>query len=127
MKDDHRPLIQPFLERCSFVAMTARDLARARSFWAGDLLCPVLEEEEDEYLIVDAGGLKLCIDVDAGRAKAKQSDPVLAFSVSSVTAVVSALRTRGVPIVKVEDAEDDAKWAEILDPDGHTILLTESA
>jgi len=125
MTDDDRPQVVPLLARCSFLAMTTGDLERARSFWVDQLLCPIIEEEEGEYVIIDAGGLKLCIDAEAGRGLGDERDPVIAFVVSSLTDVVAALQTRGVTIVKVDTSAESGQWAEIRDPDGHTILLTE--
>jgi hypothetical protein len=108
------------------MAMTTGDLGRAREFWVGLLACPILEEREGEYFIVDAGGLKLCVDIDGRREGDVASDPVIAFKIASVRDVVAMLRTRGVSVVKVDTSEDNGTWAEIRDPDGRPILLTES-
>ena len=115
----------PLLERYTFMAVTTADLARARTFWVDHLLCPIIEEASGDYFIVDAGGLKLCVDVDETRREAAGADPVIAFRVSSIVDIVSALRSRGVSIIKEEIGAEAGKWAEIHDPDGHTILLTE--
>jgi catechol 2,3-dioxygenase-like lactoylglutathione lyase family enzyme len=115
----------PLLERYTFMAVTTADLARARTFWVDHLLCPIIEESSGEYFIVDAGGLKLCVDVDDARRDVAGSDPVIAFRVSSIVDIVSALRSRGVSIVNEVLGAETGSWAEIRDPDGHTILLTE--
>jgi catechol 2,3-dioxygenase-like lactoylglutathione lyase family enzyme len=124
-RDDEHSRAFPLLERYSFVAMTTDDLQRARAFWVDLLRCPIIEEHLGEYFIVDAAGLKLCVDVETGNSAVPHGDPVVAFAVTSVARVVSALRERGVAIVREADATDKARWAEIRDPDGHTILLTE--
>jgi predicted enzyme related to lactoylglutathione lyase len=126
-RDGDHPRAMPLLQRYSFVAMTTNDLGRARAFWLDALFCPVIEEHEGEYFIVDAGGLKLCVDIETGQGGIPGGDPVIAFAIASVAHVVSALRERGVAIVREADATDKARWAEIRDPDGHTILLTEPA
>jgi catechol 2,3-dioxygenase-like lactoylglutathione lyase family enzyme len=126
MKDHDPPRSVPLLDRYSFMALTTSDLARARTFWVDHLRSPILEEQVDEYFIVDAGGLKLCVDVETGRRAAGANGLAIAFTVSSIADVVAMLRTRGVPIVKTEVSTENAPWAEIHDPDGHTILLTES-
>src|SRR5215510_13695288 len=98
MKDDDRPQALPLLERYSFMAMTTMDLPRARNFWVDHLHCPVIEERNGEYFIVDAGGLKLCVDLEMGRRGATGSEPVMAFAVWSINEVISVLRLRGVRI-----------------------------
>jgi len=50
-------------ERYSLVAITTLDLDRARRFWVDALGFRVTEEEACRFFIVDAGGLRLCIDV----------------------------------------------------------------
>src|SRR5881397_354837 len=53
-------------ERYSFVAITTLDVGRARRFWSGILGFPVTEEEPGQFFIVDAGGLRLCVDLADG-------------------------------------------------------------
>ena len=70
-------------ERYSFVAITTLDLDRARRFWVDALGFPVSEEEEaGHFFIVDAGGLRLCIDVaDDDIHKPGSTDPVIGLEV----------------------------------------------
>jgi predicted enzyme related to lactoylglutathione lyase len=125
MKEGAPPELPPLLERYTFMAVTTNDLARARTFWVHHMRCPVVEEREGEYVIVDAGGLKVCVDVDPERDGEAGNDPVLAFKVASVGDVIAALRGHGVSVVKVDVSAENGKWVEIRDPDGRTLLLTE--
>ena len=111
-------------ERYSFVAITTRNLPAARHFWVGQLGCRVLEERVDDYFIVDAGGLRLCIDLaDGENHKTGSTDPVIGFKVSSVAEVLEDLRERGwyeELIHKVADTH-----AILHDPDGRAVVMTE--
>jgi catechol 2,3-dioxygenase-like lactoylglutathione lyase family enzyme len=54
-------------ERYSFVAITTKDLSAARRFWVEQLGFRVTEESPSEFFIVDAGGLRLCVDAQMMR------------------------------------------------------------
>ena len=118
--------MNPAVERYAFVAVTTADLAAARRFWTTQLGLSVTEEEADHYFIVDAGGLRLCVDLaDGGAHRAGSSDPVIGFRVRSVEKSLAELRERGVRVEKEPIEGDRGRWAAILDPDGRTVILTE--
>jgi catechol 2,3-dioxygenase-like lactoylglutathione lyase family enzyme len=82
-------------ERYAFVAITSTDLAAARRFWVDQLGCAVTEDRPGEFFIVDAGGLRLCIDrPDGGVHRAGGSDPTIGLKVAAVDAVLTALAAR---------------------------------
>jgi catechol 2,3-dioxygenase-like lactoylglutathione lyase family enzyme len=51
------------IARYSFVALTTADLVRQRAFWVDQLGFEVSEENPGEFFIVNAGGLRLCVDL----------------------------------------------------------------
>ena len=115
------------VERYAFVAVTSADLAAARRFWTSQLGFAVTEEEPDQFFIVDAGGLRLCVDrADGDAHRTGSSDPVLGFHVESLDECLAGLRDRGVRAVRGPEKGDRGRWASILDPDGRTVILTES-
>jgi catechol 2,3-dioxygenase-like lactoylglutathione lyase family enzyme len=85
--------------RYSFVALTTADLARQRAFWVDQLGFEVLEETAGEFFIVDAGGLRLCVDLADGDVHvAGGKDPVIGLKVDSVHKTLAALAERGVAV-----------------------------
>jgi catechol 2,3-dioxygenase-like lactoylglutathione lyase family enzyme len=52
-------------EECAFIAVTTPDLAEAKRFWVGLLGFAIVREDEN-YLMVDAGGVRLCFDLPDG-------------------------------------------------------------
>jgi catechol 2,3-dioxygenase-like lactoylglutathione lyase family enzyme len=110
----------------AFVAITAADLARARRFWVESLGFPVVEEEPGEYVMVDAAGLRLCIDREDGEThRAGGGDPVVGLRVADLEATLAALRARGVAPEHGPERGRRGSWARLRDPDGHAVVLTE--
>lgn len=111
-------------ERYSFVAITTRNLAAARRFWVGELGCAIIEERPDDFFIVDAGGLRLCVDLaDGENHVAGSTDPVIGFKVASLREVLERLHDEGTYEALVRKVADT--HAVIHDPDGRAIVLTE--
>jgi len=113
-------------ERYSFVALTAQDLMQARAFWVGLLGLRVTEEREDDYFIVDAGGLRLCVDKADGQVhRVGGTDPAIGFKVKSVAETLTRLVERGLAEeVKVIDTPR-GPYAVIHDPQGRSVILAE--
>lgn len=113
-------------DRYAFVALTSTDLAAARQFWVDLLGCAVTEERSGEYFIVDAGGLRLCIDLADDRAHiAGRTDPTIGLKVRSVSEALLALARRG--LTEPSDIVTTAKGSHAIihDPDGRAVVLTE--
>jgi catechol 2,3-dioxygenase-like lactoylglutathione lyase family enzyme len=109
------------VERYSFVAITAADLVLARHFWVDQLGFTVIEETEGSHFIVDAGGLRLCVDIADGDVhRAGGGDPVIGLKVDSVVKTLAAL---GI-VADIKDTDRGA-YAELRDPDGHVVILSE--
>src|SRR6266571_2856527 len=114
-------------ERYSFVAITTTDLGRARRFWVDKLGFRVTEEKPDDFFIVDAGGLRLCVDLADGDIHvAGGKDPVLGLKVDSVRETLAALAARGVAVPRQENSEQRGSCAVLRDPDGRAVILTEA-
>lgn len=114
------------VERYSFVALTTTDLARARWFWVDRLEFPVTEEEPGRFFIVDAGTLRLRVDLADGDVhRSGSTDPVIGFKVTSLPETLAGLATRDVHPVRGVLEGASGPYAELRDPDGRTIILAE--
>jgi catechol 2,3-dioxygenase-like lactoylglutathione lyase family enzyme len=115
------------LERYSFVALTTTNLEQARRFWVDQLEFPVTREEAGRFFMVDAGTLRLCIDLpedDVGRSGG--TDPVIGFKVASLADSLAGLAARGVRASRGPITAANGRYAELRDPDGRTVILTET-
>ena len=114
-------------ERYSFVALTTIDLAKARHFWVEQLGFKVTEERDGHFFIVDAGGLRLCVDLaDGDTHVAGGTDPVIGLKVQSVEAVVASLRERGLSPEKEVTSGRRGAYAIFRDPDRRPVIVTEA-
>lgn len=114
-------------DRYSFVALTSTDLAAARRFWAELLGCAVTEERSGEYFIVDAGGLRLCVDLADGKAHiAGSTDPTIGLKVRSVGETLLALARRGLTEAPAIVTTAKGSHAIVHDPDGRAVVLTDA-
>lgn len=114
-------------ERYSFVAVTTLDLAQARDFWVDTLGFPVTDEKPGDFFMVDAGGLRLCIDLADGEThKFGGADPVIGLKVASLSQVLEKLAASGVKSVEGPTSAPRGQYARIRDPDGRVIILTEA-
>ena len=114
------------VERYSFVALTTADLNRARQFWVDQLEFPVTEEEAGHFFIVDAGTLRLCVDLADGDVhRSGSTDPVIGFKVASLAETLTALATHDVYTHRGPLAGPKGRYAELRDPDGRIVIITE--
>ncbi len=113
-------------ERHAFVALTTTDLARARRFWVDALGLPVLRGEGDHFFMVDAGGLRLCVDMaDGDLHRAGGTDPVVGLKVADLGSALAALAARGVRCEKGPLRGRAGSYAVLRDPDGRGVVVTE--
>src|SRR5712691_8294854 len=111
----------------SFVALTTADLARQRTFWVDQLGFAISEEKQGEFFIVDAGGLRLCVDLADGDIHvAGGTDPVIGLKVDSVRKTLAALAARGVTVPEKPTFAQRGSYAVVRDPDGRAVILTEA-
>jgi catechol 2,3-dioxygenase-like lactoylglutathione lyase family enzyme len=115
------------VERYAFVALTTTDLERARRFWVDQLEFSVTEEEPGRHFIVDAGTLRLCVDLADGDVhRSGSTDPVIGFKVTSLAESLAGLATRDVYAHRGPIAGPQGSYAELRDPDGRAVILTEA-
>jgi catechol 2,3-dioxygenase-like lactoylglutathione lyase family enzyme len=110
--------------RLDSLTLTTKDLARSRAFYAAKLGFRVLEDRDGQSFVVDAGGVKLHVDMDGARSPLASSEPRLVFNTSELAARCTALRDLGVSVDGPRRA-DSGVIAELSDPDGHPIILFE--
>ena len=119
-------VVRRMIVRYSFVALTTTDLVRQRRFWVDQLGFSISEEHPGEFFIVDAGGLRLCVDLADGDVHvAGGKDPVIGLKVDSVRETLAVLASVGVEV----DAPISAprgSYAVVRDPDGRAVILTEA-
>jgi catechol 2,3-dioxygenase-like lactoylglutathione lyase family enzyme len=114
------------VERYSSVSLATADLARARWFWVDQLGFAVSGEEAGRYFVIDAGTLRLRIDaVDGDIHRVGSTDPVVAFKVVSVAETLAELATRDVYAHRGPSSGPLGIYAELRDPDGRAVRLTE--
>ena len=83
------------------------------------------EGRQREFFIVDAGGLRLCVDrVDGEIHIAGGTDPVIGFKVASLDPVLAALAGLGLDVASPVQ-EERGRYAILRDPDGRPVILTE--
>jgi catechol 2,3-dioxygenase-like lactoylglutathione lyase family enzyme len=110
------------------VSLATADLPRARWFWVDQLGFAVSSEEAGRFFVVDAGTLRLRIDaVDGDVHRVGSTDPVVAFKVASVAETLDELATRDVYAHRGPFSGPEGAYAELRDPDGRAVLLTEQA
>ncbi|MDB6159441.1 MAG: Glyoxalase/Bleomycin resistance protein/Dioxygenase superfamily [Gammaproteobacteria bacterium] len=107
--------------------VTTQNLESARKFWVAQLGFHVIEERPDEYFIVDAGGLRLWVDLKESEERVvRGSDPAIGLQVRSVKMVLERLAARGIS-EKVEPlSARTGLYTIIHDPDGRAVVLTET-
>ncbi len=114
------------LERYSSVSLATADLARARWFWVEQLGFAVSSEEAGRYFVLDAGTLRLRVDAADGDVhRIGSTDPVVAFKVASVEETLAELASRDVYAHRGPFSGPQGAAAELRDPDGRPVLLTE--
>jgi catechol 2,3-dioxygenase-like lactoylglutathione lyase family enzyme len=106
------------------LALTSKDLARSRAFYAGKLGFTVVEERAHRSFVIDAGGVKLHVAAEGTRSPLAQAEPRLIFRTSELMRRCMALRDQGVSVEGPRQIEDGV-IAELSDPDGHPITLVE--
>jgi catechol 2,3-dioxygenase-like lactoylglutathione lyase family enzyme len=116
------------VERYASVSLATADLPRARWFWVDQLGFAVSGEEPGRFFMVDAGTLRLRVDaVDGDIHRVGSTDPVVAFKVVSVAETLEELATRDVYAHRGPLSDPLGAYAELRDPDGRAVVLTEIA
>lgn len=107
--------------------MTTSNLARARAFWITQLGFRVVSQKRGDFFMVDAAGVRLCVDAaDGGTHRTGGTDPVIGLKVASLSRTLAALARRGVRPRGRPVTTPRGRYAELKDPDGRTVVLTET-
>jgi catechol 2,3-dioxygenase-like lactoylglutathione lyase family enzyme len=109
---------------CAFIAVTTTDLVSVREFWVTLLGFPVVRED-DEFLMVNACGVRICFDLPEGDIHQPGTDAVIGLKVEDLEVTLEALAARGVRAAGGPFQDHHGKWAKLLDPDGRTVIVTE--
>ncbi len=111
------------------LTLHTRDLDRARAFYREILGFTVTDE--DQHIVVDAGGIELCVDPAAPRVRLDRAEPRLIFHTEGLQLRCLELRDRGVSVdgprtvISGNQLTQVTLSAELTDPDGHPIGLVE--
>jgi catechol 2,3-dioxygenase-like lactoylglutathione lyase family enzyme len=111
--------------RLETLTLSTRDLGRARSFYSSKLGFPVVDDEEGQFFVVDAGGVRLHVDRTLVRsARLENAEPRLVFHTGDLQTRCLELRDAGVS-VEGPLAQSGRIYAQLADPDGHPIVILE--
>jgi catechol 2,3-dioxygenase-like lactoylglutathione lyase family enzyme len=111
--------------RLETLTLSTRDLLRARSFYAGQLGFPVVDDEEGQFFVVDAGGVRLHVDRSVVRSsRLENTEPRLVFHTGDLRTRCLELRDAGIS-VEGPLAQSGRIYAQLADPDGHPIVILE--
>jgi len=112
-------------EEFAFIAFTTIDLAKAKRFWVTLLGFPIVREDEN-YIMVNACGVRLCFDLPDGEDhQSPGSDGVVGLKVKDLGSALSTLASRGVEAIAGPFDDEHGKWAKLLDPEGRSVIITE--
>ncbi len=111
--------------RLATLTLTTKDVARSRAFYSAKLGFRVLEDQDGQSFVIDAGGVKLHVDKDGTRSPLARAEPRLVFDTSDLPARCMQLRDLGVSVDGPRAAGGGGHFAELSDPDGHPIVLWE--
>ncbi len=98
-----------------FAAVKTRDLKRARQFYEDALALP-LTREEDEFVQLDAGGTKLCVDRTSGNP---EEEPQLIFCTDDLDSLRQRLIDYGYP----PEGKSTDRYFMVRDPDGTLVVF----
>lgn len=113
--------------RNAFIALTTPDLDSARKFWVRKLGCEVVEDRPGEFLLVDAGGVRLCFDLPDGDTHriSDGTDAVIGLHIESVKDLLPELIANSITVVEGPSGVPGRYWLRVLDPDGRSVIFTE--
>jgi len=107
------------------VTLTVSDLKEGTRFY-GEILGLEKKYEFRDYAGFDCGGVELGLKTWGEREEPRQGEPVLNFLVDDIEKTHQGLQERGVQFIQgPKDAQWGARIALFLDPDGHTLQLTQ--
>jgi catechol 2,3-dioxygenase-like lactoylglutathione lyase family enzyme len=113
----------PAFGLAKIVAFDVRDLSRAVAFYVGRLGFPVVEEKPGEFVMVDTGPFRLCLDQGERDQNPAGEQGRLLFEVPNVDATAKVLEEAKLPYARKRGKT--ASYLEVGDPDGHVLVFSE--
>ena len=115
------------LDKIGQIAIPVRDLERAVAFYRDTLGMTFLSQAPPGLAFFDCGGVRILLDVPAGRQPDNHSS-IIYYQVDDLPAAVAELKTRGVTFEQepemVAQMPDHELWMAFLrDPDHNTLAL----
>ncbi len=115
------------LDKIGQIAIPVRDLERAVAFYRDTLGMTFLFQAPPGLAFFDCGGVRILLDVPAGRQPDNHSS-IIYYQVDDLPAAVAELKTRGVTFEQepemVAQMPDHELWMAFLrDPDHNTLAL----
>ena len=112
---------------CSFLELRTAHIGLARTFWVDQLGFSVIEEEPGNFFAVDAGGLRLCIDVADAPGVDVDDSMMIGFKVRSIVEAALQLAMRGLRASEPPRPTASRPFLRLRDPDGRLVVLMEDA
>jgi catechol 2,3-dioxygenase-like lactoylglutathione lyase family enzyme len=107
------------------VTLPVSDLKESARFY-GEVLGRQKKYEFRDYAGFDCGGVEIGLKTWGEREEPRQGEPVVNFLVDDIDKTYQELRKHGVQFVGgPKDTQWGARIALFLDPDGHTLQLTQ--
>ena len=115
------------LDKIGQIAVPVRDLERAIRFYRNTLGMTFLFQAPPGLAFFDCGGVRILLDVPAGK-QAENHSSIIYYQVDDLPAAVAELKTRGVTFEQepelVAQMPDHELWMAFLrDPDHNTLAL----
>lgn len=118
--------MDPIVEHYSFVTLRTANLEAARRFWVEQLGFGITGEMASRYFIVDAGGLRLCVDAGDDVVAHSGHDAAIGLKVANLHDALARLKERGLHPELVAERTARGSHATLTDPDGRDVILTET-
>jgi catechol 2,3-dioxygenase-like lactoylglutathione lyase family enzyme len=122
---DSGPMVQrdSVLGKAQIIAFDVGDLARSRAFYVDGLKLQVAEEKPGEYVMVETGSCRLCLD-QGDRKRPEGPEPArLLFQVPAIGAAKRALDRAGIKYDSLRGKTRE--YVEVRDPDGYVLVFAE--
>jgi len=115
------------LDKIGQIAVPVRDLERAIRFYRNTLGMTFLFQAPPGLAFFDCGGVRILLDVPAGK-QAENHSSIIYYQVDDLPAAVAELKTRGVTFEQepelVAQMPDHELWMAFLrDPDDNSLAL----
>lgn len=101
-----------------------KDLKQARKFYVDRLGLTIDREEQGRYVMVHAGSLLLCIDLEDSENKARGGGASVLFHANNLDRIAKGLDGRGVAYERHSRNRGNG-YIEVRDPEGYKLIFAE--